>query len=237
MIFQHSMIYFLLTITSTQLSRKTSSWSVWSTCSRSCGGGLQSRSRITCKAHDFCDPPSYAWRACALNPCSSSTTSWRDEQCESLNKTLSRSVLLPSSPCSLECISEERALEEEPKRLSDVVLDGTLCGNGELRMCLAGKCQQVGCDLQLGSRAALDKCGLCGGRGDTCGRDRSESFVWEHEVDSSECSVSCGRGHRLFQYFCVNSLTKEKVHFGFCDQTRRPENMIGVCNNFPCPAR
>jgi len=46
--------------------------------------------------------------------------------------------------------------------------DGTRCKAGSLDMCVAGQCVPVGCDRQLWSKAALDRCGVCNGNGSTC---------------------------------------------------------------------
>ena len=35
-------------------------------------------------------------------------------------------------------------------------------------LCLSGACTPVGCDRALGSTLARDRCGVCGGSGDTC---------------------------------------------------------------------
>ena len=243
--FQISTVSLLFTIISS--NSQNSLWSSWSLCSRSCGIGIQSRTKI--QSHCPSCSSSLAWRACELHPChtpliphphprvsiystKSASYSWRDEQCRKLNSNLTESVILSDSPCSLDCITEEKM----PLRLSERVEDGTSCGSqGELKLCLAGVCQKLGCDLQFGSNKVLDRCGVCGGRGESCAANVN-TYSWQQET-KRKCSATCGGGSRLVQYFCTKKKTGERVHFGFCDPKKRPQNHLEDCNSFPCPAR
>ena len=110
----------------------------------------------------MCQTSQQAWRACALHLCPPPFTSWRDEQCGAHNHTLVDGVthtwvstIMRESPCSLDC----RALDTPSlvHRFSEVVEDGTVCGEGALKLCLAGDCEEVGCDLQIRSTARLDR--------------------------------------------------------------------------------
>ena len=56
--------------------------------------------------------------------------------------------------CILECRSVIKPYLV--KRLTNMVEDGTVCGEETLQICLAGVCQEVGCDLELGSEMKLD---------------------------------------------------------------------------------
>uniref|UniRef100_A0A673Y640 Thrombospondin type 1 domain containing 4 n=1 Tax=Salmo trutta TaxID=8032 RepID=A0A673Y640_SALTR len=53
-------------------------------------------------------------------------------------------------------------------RQSDRVIDGTPCGQNETSICVAGRCQSLGCDEYLGSGKVMDKCGVCGGDNTAC---------------------------------------------------------------------
>lgn len=46
--------------------------------------------------------------------------------------------------------------------------DGTRCRSDSLDVCVAGRCEPVGCDGQLYSTAVLDQCGVCNGDGTSC---------------------------------------------------------------------
>uniref|UniRef100_A0A8C8F6Y9 PLAC domain-containing protein n=1 Tax=Oncorhynchus tshawytscha TaxID=74940 RepID=A0A8C8F6Y9_ONCTS len=53
-------------------------------------------------------------------------------------------------------------------RQSDRVIDGTPCSQNETSICVAGRCQSLGCDEYLGSGKVMDKCGVCGGDNMAC---------------------------------------------------------------------
>lgn len=48
------------------------------------------------------------------------------------------------------------------------VIDGTLCGPETLAICVRGQCVKAGCDHVVDSPRKLDKCGVCGGKGNSC---------------------------------------------------------------------
>ena len=219
-------------------SNLSTDWSSWSACSHSCGGGIQGRTERVCDNSGECKTTSQAWRACALHICPPPFVNWRDEQCAGYNDTLLSgeyhkwvSTMSRDAPCSLDCRSVDQP--GVVQRFSDLVQDGTVCGEGALKMCLAGVCEEVWCDLELRSGVELDRCGVCGGNGLSCAEER---FVWKKEAQT-KCSASCGGGRRVFQHFCMEINSNEKVHFEFCDANERPGTYFENCNSFPCPAR
>ena len=207
-----------------------------------------------------CESTLKDWRACAVEPCITQAYSRRDEQCRNLARRTNSSDWeswkasdrghLKDSPCSLNCEFwkpySARLIETDMKKdmkFSDTAEDGTHCGSaGELSLCLSGICRRIGCDFHLElpgtPLATLDRCGVCKGSGDTC-RSGESRYSWEQEreLNRTRCSATCGGGSRVFQYFCVEKQTGEKVHFGFCDPKKRPESHFEACNRFPCPAR
>ena len=68
------------------------------------------------------------------------------------------------------------------RRLPPATLDGARCDHAahaeraparhraqlSMGVCLAGSCRALGCDLVIGSGRVVDRCGVCGGRGDSC---------------------------------------------------------------------
>ncbi|PFX24446.1 Neurogenic locus Notch protein [Stylophora pistillata] len=50
------------------------------------------------------------------------------------------------------------------------VLDSTRCSKDPtiFDVCIGGSCRAAGCDQVLGSNVRIDRCGVCGGKGDTC---------------------------------------------------------------------
>ena len=100
-------------------------------------------------------------------------------------------------------------------------------------MCLAGVCEDVGYDLELSSEVKLDRCGVCGGKGLSCANRR---YTWKKEAHT-KCSAACGGGRQVFQHFCMDINSNEKVHFEFGDANERPETFFENCNCFSYPAR
>ena len=159
-------------------------WKSWSSCSRSCGGGIRSSTRE-------CDnpPPSHGglyctgdrvrYQSCNTDKCPPGTTDFRQEQCQEYNKVkhnitdLPQNVnwiakytdLLETDKCKLYCRVE---YSNAYYLLSSAVVDGTPCAVDDYDMCVAGQCVQAGCDHILGSSTKLDKCGVCGGDGTSC---------------------------------------------------------------------
>lgn len=48
------------------------------------------------------------------------------------------------------------------------VTDGTECRPYSSSVCVKGKCVRTGCDGIIGSKLQFDKCGICGGDGNSC---------------------------------------------------------------------
>ncbi|XP_061077229.1 thrombospondin type-1 domain-containing protein 4-like [Conger conger] len=62
---------------------------------------------------------------------------------------------------------------------SEKVIDGTPCGQNGTSVCVAGKCQSLGCDEFLGTDKVMDKCGVCGGDNTAC---RVVSGTFKHTL-------------------------------------------------------
>ncbi|KAL7990400.1 hypothetical protein Chor_013830 [Crotalus horridus] len=124
-----------------------SSWSKFGSCSRTCGGGVRSRSR-NCNR----PPPAYGGRQCPgatyeYQVCNA-------EDCQDAQK------------CELICQSEETG---DVVFMNQVVHDGTRCTYRDpYSICVRGECVHVGCDREIGSLKEDDKCGVCGGDNSHC---------------------------------------------------------------------
>ncbi|XP_065103608.1 A disintegrin and metalloproteinase with thrombospondin motifs 13 isoform X2 [Paramisgurnus dabryanus] len=168
-----------------------SSWSDFSPCSRTCGGGVTHRKRqcnnprpafggIVCKGHDT------EAELCNRQPCKTTQLEFMSQQCSATDQQpLSVSVdstsvytWIPAigystgdSQCKLMCRSRE---QDFMVSRGSHFIDGTRCEAGNsaslasINACLGGKCQPFGCDGVMHSGKVEDVCGVCGGDGSTC---------------------------------------------------------------------
>uniref|UniRef100_A0A8K9VDE5 ADAM metallopeptidase with thrombospondin type 1 motif 2 n=1 Tax=Oncorhynchus mykiss TaxID=8022 RepID=A0A8K9VDE5_ONCMY len=159
-------------------------WGVWSqfgSCTRTCGGGVQFRTRE-------CDNPRPAnggrtclganrqFQLCNSQECEELYSDFREEQCRRLDTEfefhnnkhhwLPYEHTDPKQRCHLHCQSKETRDKSNMQRL---VQDGTLCSYRDpYSVCVHGDCEKVGCDGVVGSSQQEDKCGVCGGDNSSC---------------------------------------------------------------------
>ncbi|NXI88708.1 ATL2 protein, partial [Rhipidura dahli] len=163
-------------------------WSSWSTCSRSCGGGVTSRERHCLQQRlqmpqgtnsTMCVGQPKHYQLCQQQPCPANTASFKQQQCSSFNaKAFGKHYYhwmplypddytsISNKPCDLQCTtrSGERQLMARAQ-------DGTSCKDRTYQgVCINGKCEPVGCDGSLHSARTMDRCRVCGGDGSTCHR-------------------------------------------------------------------
>ncbi|XP_065699717.1 A disintegrin and metalloproteinase with thrombospondin motifs 14 isoform X1 [Patagioenas fasciata] len=170
--------------TSEQPYSQDGSWSSWSkfgSCSRTCGGGVRSRSRS-------CDNPppayggrncpgaTYEYQVCNAEECPGPYQDFRAQQCSKRNSYYthqnSKHAWLPyehhddAQKCELICQSEGTG---DIVFMNQVVHDGTRCSYRDpYSICVRGECVHVGCDKEVGSLKQDDKCGVCGGDNSHC---------------------------------------------------------------------
>ncbi|XP_048469749.1 ADAMTS-like protein 2 isoform X1 [Rhincodon typus] len=162
-------------------------WAKWTGCTRTCGGGiktqerhcLQQSRRLAVEGADnqTCTGTSKRYQLCNIQECPANGRSFRDEQCSSFNsrvyngRTYKWTPLYPddyvhisSKPCDLQCTTADGQ-----RQLMVPARDGTSCKYREYRgVCVAGRCEPIGCDGVLFSTQTLDKCGVCQGNGSSC---------------------------------------------------------------------
>ncbi|NXX95991.1 ATL2 protein, partial [Centropus bengalensis] len=163
-------------------------WSSWSTCSRSCGGGVMSQERHCLRQRlqmpqgtnsTMCVGQAKHYQLCQQQPCPANTASFKQQQCSRFNaKAFGKRYYhwmplypddytsISNKPCDLQCTtrSGERQLMARAQ-------DGTSCKDKTyLGVCINGKCEPVGCDGSLYSPWMMDRCRVCGGDGSTCHR-------------------------------------------------------------------
>ncbi|KAM9323062.1 ADAMTS-like protein 2 [Pholidichthys leucotaenia] len=163
-------------------------WSSWSSCSRSCEGGVRSQERhcliqrlsTTQNVNSsYCTGSPKKYQLCPNQPCPSPSVSFKQHQCSQFNsKAFGRRyyqwiplypadyISISNKPCDLQCttISGERQLLVPAH-------DGTFCRDAKYHgVCIEGICQPVGCEGELYSSKTVDRCGVCGGNGTSCQR-------------------------------------------------------------------
>uniref|UniRef100_A0AAY4DD16 ADAM metallopeptidase with thrombospondin type 1 motif 2 n=2 Tax=Denticeps clupeoides TaxID=299321 RepID=A0AAY4DD16_9TELE len=158
-----------------------SSWGLFGQCSRSCGGGVQFRTRecnnpYPANGGRTCLGVSYQFQLCNVQECEGPFQDFRERQCRMWEHTFdyqnTRHHWLPyehpdsKQRCQLYCQSKETRAVVHMQRMVD---DGTRCSYKDpYSVCVRGSCEKVGCDGVIGSTHQEDKCGVCGGDNSSC---------------------------------------------------------------------
>ncbi|KAG8577664.1 hypothetical protein GDO81_010252, partial [Engystomops pustulosus] len=159
-------------------------WEPYSSCSRSCGGGIKTSTRYCNQPEPknggkYCVGRRMKFRSCNTDSCPKGKKDFRDVQCSQFDgrhfniNGLTTGVrwipkysgILMKDRCKLFCrVSGTSSYYQ----LRDRVTDGTPCGPETDDLCVQGLCRQAGCDHVLNSKARKDKCGVCGGDNSSC---------------------------------------------------------------------
>uniref|UniRef100_A0A8B9QXZ0 ADAM metallopeptidase with thrombospondin type 1 motif 13 n=1 Tax=Anas platyrhynchos TaxID=8839 RepID=A0A8B9QXZ0_ANAPL len=157
-----------------------SSWSPFSSCSRSCGGGVVMRQRICNNPRPAfggreCQGSSIQMEMCNTQACLMTQQDFMAEQCAATNlKPLYLSKETPSfytwtsaigfAKGDMQCKHLCRAVGNEfMVSREDSFIDGTRCD-----LCVMGSCRAFGCDGRMDSKKMMDSCKVCGGDNSTC---------------------------------------------------------------------
>ncbi|AWP12163.1 putative disintegrin and metalloproteinase with thrombospondin motifs 2-like [Scophthalmus maximus] len=157
------------------------SWSEFGQCSRTCGGGVQFRTRDCdnprpANGGRTCVGATYQFQICNSNECEDIYSDTREEQCHTSDPRfevhsnkhhwLPYEHPDPNKRCHLHCQSKET---RDVVFMQRMVLDGTRCSYKDPHsVCVRGECEKVGCDGTVGSSKQEDKCGVCGGDNSSC---------------------------------------------------------------------
>ncbi|XP_022045205.1 A disintegrin and metalloproteinase with thrombospondin motifs 2-like isoform X3 [Acanthochromis polyacanthus] len=157
------------------------SWSEFGQCSRTCGGGVQFRTRDCdnprpANGGRTCVGATYQFQMCNTNECEDIYSDTREEQCHAWDPRfevhsnkhhwLPYEHPDPNKRCHLHCQSKET---RDVVFMQRMVLDGTRCSYKDPHsVCVRGECEKVGCDGVVGSSKQEDKCGVCGGDNSSC---------------------------------------------------------------------
>uniref|UniRef100_A0A8C4QAN0 BPTI/Kunitz inhibitor domain-containing protein n=1 Tax=Eptatretus burgeri TaxID=7764 RepID=A0A8C4QAN0_EPTBU len=152
------------------------SWSEWGPCSRSCGSGVEVRSR-SCRSLrpggvTDCLGPARMHRTCNAEDCPAGSRDFREVQCSKYDEHDLGGRYYKWTPfygapntCELNC---------QPKgenfyfTQAATVIDGTPCEPDKPDICIEGVCRELGCDGQLESGRLRDACGVCDGDDSSC---------------------------------------------------------------------
>ncbi|CAM9577648.1 unnamed protein product [Lampetra planeri] len=151
-------------------------WGDWAACSRSCGGGITHRERPCLYLRDDGQPECFGstrmYRTCNVQACPEGSRPFRTVQCSEFDEVPFEGRTYKWVPyhggtnrCELNCMPKG---ENFYFRHASAVIDGTPCELGKSDKCVEGICMRVGCDGELESDRAEDKCRVCGGDGRTC---------------------------------------------------------------------
>ncbi|KAI5608567.1 A disintegrin and metalloproteinase with thrombospondin motifs 7 [Silurus asotus] len=154
-------------------------WSEWSSCTRTCGAGVQNSQRDCVNPTPknggrYCLGERRRYRICNHEPCAKSQPSFRSIQCSKFNSVPYKGKLYQwvhvnnrINPCELHCRPMNEYFSD---KMVDAVIDGTQCyeGSQSRDVCINGICKSIGCDYEIESNAAEDHCGVCHGNGSTC---------------------------------------------------------------------
>uniref|UniRef100_A0A4W6FPC0 ADAM metallopeptidase with thrombospondin type 1 motif, 13 n=1 Tax=Lates calcarifer TaxID=8187 RepID=A0A4W6FPC0_LATCA len=203
-----------------------SSWSEFTTCSRTCGGGVTHRTRQCNNPRpafggNDCQGPDIEAELCHQQPCEHTQLDFMAEQCSQTN--LHPLYLLPNTASFYTWIPAVGFIQGDEQcrymcqsdgdnfivsRGSQFV-DGTRCESdspppfGSTAACLRGKCQLFGCDGVLQSGKVRDVCGVCGGDGSSCSLT-SDSYTGGQARASSL--------YKIFM-FLLSNVTRLKLLF------------------------
>ncbi|XP_063969488.1 A disintegrin and metalloproteinase with thrombospondin motifs 3-like [Lytechinus pictus] len=150
-------------------------WKPWTSCSYSCGLGVQSRRRYCNNPPPDrgadCSGDSVEYRLCNLQVCPDGIADKQLDQCQKYGRRLDLTLKAyqnpdPSMTCKLSCVAEETG---EIWVSNSFVTDGTpVSYTFPEIICIEGQPKSIGCDAEMGSTKFWDKCGVCDGRNETC---------------------------------------------------------------------
>ncbi|XP_067914831.1 A disintegrin and metalloproteinase with thrombospondin motifs 16 isoform X2 [Heterodontus francisci] len=196
------------------INGRWSNWSMWSPCSRTCGGGVTNRERQCTNPRPqyggkFCDGTHRTYKLCNNQKCPKNGIDFRSQQCAEYNSKPFRGWYYNWKPyihvedhdlCKLYCAAEDFDFFFA---LSSKVKDGTTCSEERADVCIDGICEAVGCDRVLGSNAVPDACGVCKGNNSTCKIYKGQ-YSKQHYVNQYYTVVAIPAGAHSIRVYELN---------------------------------
>ncbi|XP_078082281.1 A disintegrin and metalloproteinase with thrombospondin motifs 13 [Mustelus asterias] len=168
-----------------------SKWSLFSSCSRSCGGGVTIRQRHCNNPRPAfggrkCEGADTEAKMCNMQPCPETQFEFMATQCSNTNsqplypppRVPVYYKWLPALGYAKGNLLCEHMCRVEGKSFmvsrGDSFVDGTRCEMSDSEttssysLCVMGRCRVFGCDGTLGSGQLMDNCRVCGGDNSSC---------------------------------------------------------------------
>uniref|UniRef100_A0A3P9ILZ4 Papilin a, proteoglycan-like sulfated glycoprotein n=1 Tax=Oryzias latipes TaxID=8090 RepID=A0A3P9ILZ4_ORYLA len=205
------------------------SWGPYGECSRSCGGGVTTRTR-RCVTHRTdgghnCVGPDKSYRSCNIQDCPEGSRDFREEQCSQFDGTnfqRKRYKWLPyygaENPCELNCMPRG---ENFYYRHRSAVVDGTPCHPGRRDICVGGVCKVTPANTYITGMGRLGPGGHMG--------------LWT-VGDWNACSVTCGGGSQTRSVQCVShdASGPRVVEDALCAAYAEAPPSLQTCNMQTC---
>ncbi|XP_063791919.1 A disintegrin and metalloproteinase with thrombospondin motifs 13 isoform X2 [Pseudophryne corroboree] len=169
-----------------------SSWSSFTACSRTCGGGVIVRKRQCNNPRPAfggrsCEGSGLQAQMCNMQACETTQLDFMSRQCSATDDnplffshgesaffhwTAAAGFAQGDTLCQYMCRAQ--GMNFMVKR-GDSFIDGTRCDqsaetDAPYKLCVAGRCKVFGCDGVMDSGLAADQCRVCGGDNGTCSR-------------------------------------------------------------------
>lgn len=121
-----------------------------------------------------CSGPLSEYKLCNTERCPPGSEDFTDVQCSAFNnrymgdgRRIVRWLAVERrtqkrNPCELRCRSEDSTMTFSFGKMTD----GTPCGHSKI--CIDGRCKDIGCDGTVESGVRVDECGVCGGKNLSC---------------------------------------------------------------------
>ncbi|XP_052283601.1 ADAMTS-like protein 1 isoform X4 [Dreissena polymorpha] len=220
-------------------SAEWSEWGLYGECSRPCGGGLSNRTRTCLGDSNTCDGTNIRFKTCNKQDCmNGEARTLRELQCQSYNNVSLKENLFhwrphydSRNPCALYCETVETGFV---LKMQQHAMNGTSCGDRGSGVCIYGTCKAVGCDDIVGSKREVDRCGVCGGDGESCDQSLPRDHIRRHahptgiaeiarwDVRWGACSKSCGDGVQSSSVVCWSRSNNSEVLETYCGHMPKP---------------
>ncbi|KAM8885282.1 A disintegrin and metalloproteinase with thrombospondin motifs 3 isoform 2-T2 [Spinachia spinachia] len=185
------------------------SWGKYGACSRSCGTGVRFRTRqcsgpAPSNGGQDCPGLNHELALCNAADCPKHYEDFRAQQCQLRNPHFefqnAKHHWLPyehpdaSKRCHLYCQSKDSG---DVAYMKQLVHDGTRCSYKDAySLCVRGECVKVGCDREIGSSKAEDRCGVCGGDNSHCRTVKGSFTRTPKKPGKTRAAVSLPKGAR-----------------------------------------